>query len=501
MAGKKSDFSEDKPDADSNDPDRKMRGCGCPVLLLLSFACGAMFVVLMGLLLGQTDRGVRLKVKIADFLGLEPREVIVEKEVIKEVEVPKIVEKIVEKEAPMPSGYVGWKKADTAQLWNKIRVNSTVNTEQGKRAATERKDPDSYSIDLSINLTIPKPNENIDELAKLNSHLPKMLPDLEKMVEKSTVSPFYHHLYELKTRFIQQNATRLDRILSRHNLYDCETVLELIHPETKQKTLLIQGEMDVVTDGSDGDRWPELDDYISMSTHYQPFTSYAWRKTTDTPNPLLGQWSADLKRYEEEFAITGLSIERNRFLRAEIDRLKTGVAEMKSRSFLIAEADPFIVIPLSFLGRRDETQFGPLIGDFAAVIYENKIYPAIAGDAGPAYKIGEASLRIAKELNEEASPYSRPVSDLHVTYLVFPNSRAKTNSPPDLEAWHARVSELLGAIGGLGEGYNLHEWEDLIAKKKAAEAPPVEPEPAPEAAPGAQQLPPVNPDAASKGGN
>ncbi|MEM9282220.1 MAG: glycoside hydrolase family 75 protein, partial [Verrucomicrobiota bacterium] len=233
---------------------------------------------------------------------------------------------------------------------------------------------------------------------------------------------------------------------------------------------IIQGEMDVVTDGSDGDRWPELDDYISMSQYYQPFTSYGWPKQTSTPNPLLARWEAKLKEYEDEFAIPGLSIERNRFLRASIEDYKLGVADLKGRSFLIAEADPFIVIPLSFLGRRDENEFGPTIGDYAVIIYGDKLYPALAGDAGPSWKVGEASLRIARHLNEKATPYNRPVSDLEVTYLVFPGSADPKKTAPDLEAWHARCTELLDGIGGIGEGYELHLWEDLIARKKAEQA-------------------------------
>ncbi|MDC0263316.1 glycoside hydrolase family 75 protein, partial [bacterium] len=297
--------------------------------------------------------------------------------------------------------------------------------------------------------------------------LPKILNDFDKLVESAEVSPFYHHLYELKTQRIQQKVTRIDQLLSRHNLYDTETVLQIKHPESGQKLLLVQGEMDVVSDGSDGDRWPELDDYITMSQYYQPFTSYGWGKRTSNPNPLLARWKENLKKYEEEFAIEGLSIERNRFLRQQIETLGPEIADMEARSYLIAEADPFFVLPLSFLGRRDENEFGPAIGDYGVIIYENQIFPVIAGDAGPSWKFGEASLRVAKTLNEKASPYNRPVSDLKVTYLIFPGSADETKGPPDLEAWHAKCSELLNGVGGISENYQLHQWEDLIAKKKA----------------------------------
>jgi hypothetical protein len=231
--------------------------------------------------------------------------------------------------------------------------------------------------------------------------------------------------------------------------------------------------MDTVSDGSDGDRWPGLDDYISMSQHYQPSTSFGWKKRTTTPNPLLSRFETKLKEYEKEFAIPGLTADRNRFLRAQIDDYKLRVADLKSRSFLIAEADPFIVIPLSLLGRREENEFGPAIGDYAVVVHNDRLYPAIAGDAGPSWKFGEASLRISRQINEKATPYNRPVSELTVTYLIFPGSADETKEPPDLQKWHQKCSALLADIGGLGEGYALHRWEDLIAKKKAAAEPAV----------------------------
>jgi hypothetical protein len=71
---------------------------------------------------------------------------------------------------------------------------------------------------------------------------------------------------------------------------------------------------------------------------------------------------------------------------------------------------------------------------------------------------------MAKQLNPRASPYSRPVSDLKVTYLVFPNSRDAERGAPDYEKWRKRCGELLKEIGGLGVGYDLHEWENTFPK-------------------------------------
>lgn len=462
-----------------NRPPRRRRS-GFLKHFALMVVLGVVFLIACLVVVDMTNSGGKIRKALIGMLGgeeekalppPEPETKVVEKVV--EVPVEKVVEKVVEKivevevQPPMPSGYVGWKKIDTGELWSEIPVKTEVLTSQGETAVKEREDKNSYGIEMRINLTIPKPNQSAEELAALNPNLPKMLNDFDKLVGSAQVSPFFHHLYELKTARIQQNVTRLDRILSRHNLYDCETVLQIKHPGTGEKVLLVQGEMDVVSDGSDGDRWPELDDYISMSQYYQPFTSYGWAKRTETPNPLLARWEGKLKEFEDRFAVKGLSIEENRSLRANIDEYKLGISDMKSRSFLIAEADPFFVLPLSFLGRKDENEFGPGIGDYGVIIYEDGLYPAIAGDAGPSWKFGEASLRIARHLNENASPYNRPVSDLKVTYLIFPGSADEDRGPPDLVAWREKCTELLNGLGGLSADYHLHQWEDLIAKRLA----------------------------------
>jgi hypothetical protein len=126
------------------------------------------------------------------------------------------------------------------------------------------------------------------------------------------------------------------------------------------------------------------------------------------------------------------------------------------------------VIPIDILGDR-ESAWGPNVGDYVAVIYAEKIYPAIVGDGGPTFKVGEASLRLAKEINSRADPYSRPVSDVSVTYLIFPRSSDETWKAPDYESWRLETAKLIEEIGGLGEGYQLHQWEDLLPQKEESE--------------------------------
>ena len=99
----------------------------------------------------------------------------------------------------------------------------------------------------------------------------------------------------------------------------------------------------------------------------------------------------------------------------------------------------------------------PKIGDYVAVIYKDRVYPALLGDAGPSDKIGEASLRLARALNPKADGQTRAIEELAVTYLYFPGSRAAFGEP-DLAQWREKVSSLLADIGGLSDPADLHDW-------------------------------------------
>lgn len=353
---------------------------------------------------------------------------------------------------------------ELTRLFNGVGVRTTLDLQAGGSATAERLRPEAYEFEMKLKLAVPKAHQSLAELASLNPRLPQILPDLEKLLTTGKVSPLFERLYNLKHERIKVFLTRLERLETRHNYYDCETMLELTHPGSGQKALLIQGEMDVVADGSDGDRLPEVSDYISLSTHYQPTTSFAWTKRSALPNPLLSRLEKELKEVVEEYAIKGLSPERNIYLRDRRDELQRYIADMKSRSYLIAETDPFIVLPLtSVLGQPG----APAIGDYAVVIHQDRAYPVICGDAGPSWKFGEASLMVAKTIEPNASPYSRPVSDLKVTYLIFPGSADAEKGPPDLARWRSRCRELLSGMGGLGEGMDLMDWRDHVAERNA----------------------------------
>ncbi len=447
-------------------------------------------IIATGLVLPFTPFAGRIKRGIQDIVrsarGPAAPEVIT-REVIKEVEkeVVKVVEKEVLKEVPappppLPGGYIDRKEVDVASLWNGITVKTQLVTEQGGFASLERLDPEAYKAEFQLSIRVPRANQSLAELSRINTHLPKVLPGLATMLETAKVSPFYHKLYDNKTRRVQTDLTRLSKVLDRHNFFDCETILELTHPETKRRVMLIQSEMDVVADGSDGDRMPKLDEYIYMSDYYQPFTSYAWPKKSKTPNPLLARWEARLKKLEADYAVKGLSAARNAELKSAINHIKLEIADMKARSSLIAEKDPFIVISLLFRGYENQNPHTPRMGDYAAVIYGDKIYPAICGDYGPSFKMGEASLLIAKTINEKATPYRRPESDLKVTYLIFPGTGEKPWGPPDLKLWQEKVIGYLNEAGGIGAGYTLHEWPDPFPQPPEPEPPVTDPLAAPE---------------------
>ena len=356
------------------------------------------------------------------------------------------------------AGFVG----DVRKLRNGIPFKTEVKIDPGTISSSEREHPESYSASYQLSLKRPSPAITLAELVQTSPNLPTLLPGLPALLEKAEVSPWFHTLYDNKVTRIRRDATLLNEILSKHNFYDCETILHL-RSHTGRPIFFMQAEMDVVSDGSDGDRLAQMPDKIVNSTHYQPFTSFAWPKQSQSPNPMIAGWQNRIAGAEKELAATATPADRKSWLRDRIAYLKRGIEDMKYRSFLIAEHDPFIVIPVNIL--TDDDPFAPKAGDYAVIVYQDKIYPSIVGDGGPTFKVGEASLRFARELNANASPYSRPVSDLKVSYLVFPGSRDAERKAPNYESWRQRCHELLQEIGG--STASLHEWQDTLPKAAA----------------------------------
>ncbi len=360
---------------------------------------------------------------------------------------------------------------DVRKLRSGIPFKTEVKFEKGGIASKERVDEASYTAFYQLSLRVPAAAKTMAELQTSNPDLTKLLPGLPALIEKAEVSTWFDKLYENKIGRVRRDANALNEVLTKHNVYDCETILQF-RASDGHPVLLMQADMDVVSDGSDGDRLPQMPDEIVNSANYQPFTSYGWAKKSKVPNPMLAGWEKRLTEGEKELALKTTTAERKTWLRERISYLKRGITDLKSRSFLIGEYDPFIVIPVSIMNSDDP--FAPKAGDYAVVIHGSNLYPAIVGDGGPNYKVGEASYRIAKEINPKCTPNNRPVSDLKVSYMVFPGSRDADKGQPDYTKWTQRSHELLAGIGGEGEGIQLHQWQDLLPK----------PEPPPEAAPG-----------------
>lgn len=379
---------------------------------------------------------------------------------------------------------------DVRKLRSGIPFKTEVKMEQGGIASRERLDDASYTAFYQLTLRLPAAATTIAELEASNPDLAKVLPGLPALLEKAEVSAWYAKLYQDKAGRVRRDANTLNELLTKHNLYDCETMLQF-RTTSGRPVFLMQAEMDVVSDGSDGDRLPTMPDEIVNSSNYQPYTSYGWPKQTATANPLVEGWEKRLAAGEKELAERTTSAERKTWLRDRLAFLKRGIADLKSRSFLIAQYDPFIVIPVNILTSNDP--FAPKIGDYAVIVHGANLYPVIVGDGGPTFKVGEASLRVARELNPKSSPFNRPVSDLKVTYLVFPGTRDPDRAPPDYEKWRQRCHELLGGIGGEGDGHALHLWQDLLPKPVVPAPPPAPepsplPEPSPEPAPASDAL-------------
>lgn len=334
---------------------------------------------------------------------------------------------------------------------NGINLRSTVHFRKGSTAAQDRKQKKAYLVRVGLELLLPHAADG-KELLEANPHLPKVLRQYGGLMEKAKVSRWYQALYLHKQNLIRKNAATLTRLLDRHNFFDTDTILELEAPESARKALWIQADMDVVSDGSDGDRLPTMPEKIRKSDFYQPTTSYRWKKRTSTPNPLLPRWQEKLDKLQKT---RGSDPEAIRHARRVVD-------DLKSFSYLLAQYDPFIVVPLTLKEGRN-SDYRPEPGDYAVVIVGKRVFPAIVGDFGPRYKSGEASLRLCKMVNPRAEVNARPVSDLGVSYVIFPGTKEETNGPIDYPRLNQRCRELLDELGGLGEEAEFQEMTDLLA--------------------------------------
>jgi len=378
---------------------------------------------------------------------------------------------------PLPETFIPYSRMETAKLFNGVEIHSKVTTVEGAPAVVERKTPDAYTLELDVQVRVPQAAQSLEQLSAADPLIGSLLPGLNDELPSSKVSDFYHGLYQLKVDAVNRTLARLDQIVSRHNFFDCNTILELQDPKTNRKALLIQSDMDVNADGSDADRSSDVN---GSTTNFQPFTSYRWPKKTSKVSQFIPEREDKLKQLQSEFDAKTTTPERKKVLKDQMDQTQRELSDLKKYSFLIAKADPYVVLP-GFMFRQSSHPFQPKLGDCVVVIYQGILYPALLGDVGPSYKIGEASLRICSQLDPRSNAYNRPASDLNITYIVFPGSAEEPPGPPDLQKLHDRCSTLLNEIGGYSG--DLWTWEDILSRPSSSPSPSPSSSPSPSPSP------------------
>jgi hypothetical protein len=358
---------------------------------------------------------------------------------------------------PTPIPVVDRKRMDVSELFSDIQVVSKVETVRSDETASlDRTQPGSLRLELTLHADVPVASKTLAQVTRNDDKLPAALPGLEPLLASARVSPAFEQLYALKLDYLKARLGRIDTLLDRHNFYDCETILEMQNPATGRRALFLQGDMDVNTDGSDGDR---NFDIVPGSIFFQPQTSYRWKRLTGRPNQFLEITRAKLAANRAEAAAGNANSARQTILREAIKRDTAVIYELENYSFLIAGNDPYIVLP-GFMLRGAKGPFAPGFGDYAAVVHNGIVYPAILGDAGPSFKFGEAAIRLCQQLNPRSTANSRPVSSLKVTYIVFPGSKDAAPGPPDLAKWRTRCEELFTDLGV--KPASIHTWQSLI---------------------------------------
>jgi hypothetical protein len=344
---------------------------------------------------------------------------------------------------PLPREPFAQGQPRVAQLWNGVVLRTQLAPKPGPKTALELaalQGPVLQNRAYTLNLTVPKAHQSLPALLELNAELTGALPGLPALLAGARVSPIWEEIYRRKVNYQRENIARLDMLLSNHNFYDTETILELTAPGSGRKALFIQSEMDTLTDGSDGDRYPEI---VGESPTFQPFTSYAWGKRSTRPNPFLAKVRAQIAEADKAGN------------KARLATLRTQANELRSRSFLVGWIDPFIALPIFSL--KEGGSHGPRIGDLAVILYKNQAYPALVGDAGPNFKLGEASYLICQALNPGASANQRPESDLKVSYLVFPGTAKSPFGPPNPVDLRDRAAALLKELDPTSP-VQMHLW-------------------------------------------
>ncbi|KAB2643927.1 MAG: hypothetical protein DVB29_04190 [Verrucomicrobia bacterium] len=351
------------------------------------------------------------------------------------------------------------KSYEVIKMANGALVESHVTSKEGMNDALQTSTtPNSYGLDLTLHVTVPAPAMTMKALCAATPELANALPTLKEMLPPApqegvkNSSLFYSRLFENKIKMLHYQLSHLGQLPSRESLFDCQTILPLTNTTTQSTAILVQAIMNVNADGSDGDRNLLLE---KLSSTYQPQTNYRWPKTTSRPNPNINELREHLALVQKSLSDEKITPEQKSRLALESSSLQSTLIELERWSFLVGSADPFIVLPKFML---EKIKDGASIGDYAVVLYQGILYPAIVGDIGPASKIGEASLRICRAIDSQSSETHRPLSAPHVSYFIFPGSKDYPFQAPDYSHWSERCHELWKNLGG-SDKVTWHEWE------------------------------------------
>lgn len=349
---------------------------------------------------------------------------------------------------------------------NGALVEATVKDLQNTNSALALASlPEAYALHLTLQVAIPAPATTMEELSAATPELATALPSLNNMLpeplEKGErkASPFYETLFHHKIKHLEAQLSHLGQLSTRDTLYDCQTILPLTNKETQTTALLVQAIMNVNADGSDGDRDVPLE---KLSPCYQPQTNYRWPKASSRPNPNIPGIEAQITLWKNELLHPELTPDQKNKLQQQIAQATVTLTELKRWSFLIGSADPFVVLPKFMFDKKEQDLE---IGDYAVVLYQGVLYPAIVGDIGPSSKIGEASLRLCRAIDPRSGADHRPVSSPHVSYFFFPKSAEKPFKAPDYAHWSEHCHELWKKLGG-SEKFPWHEWDEIVKSEE-----------------------------------
>ena len=223
-------------------PKKKLRS-----ILLAWFGVGCMFVLAGGVLLCFTGFPGKVKRGLKEIFGPKPVVVRTDNDLLEQQiermrtdmeedyqrrvsDLKKQMEESAKKGEPAPTppepGDTLGSVTDVRKLRSGIPFQTEVLVEKGAIASKEKIDPASYTASYQLSLRVPTPAKSLAELEVSNPGLGKMLPGLSPLMEKAEVSPWFYKLYDNKVTRIRRDANTLNELLTKHNLYDCETILQ-----------------------------------------------------------------------------------------------------------------------------------------------------------------------------------------------------------------------------------------------------------------------------------